>query len=234
MSKEPGAVHLLLRKEGPMLTNSQLKRIPGLQKVVHFARTTLHPDGYEHWARVVMDQETDRLIRGLDLEHSSALEISGQKWRGRGFRHYLSVEFPAYDVCSAVLDDQFDIIIAEQVFEHLLWPYRAVRNVFQMLTPNGAFLITTPFLIRFTNTRQIARAGRSSEFDICLQRADLISIVSPPDHGVIGHASARICKNGRYIIAGCIRLRMNRITRSLCGHSRVDDACRTTCNDRLI
>jgi hypothetical protein len=38
-----------------------------------------------------------------------------------------------------------DIIIAEQVFEHLLWPYRAVRNVFQMLTPNGALLVTTHF-----------------------------------------------------------------------------------------
>jgi hypothetical protein len=60
-----------------------------------------------------MDQETDRLIRGLDLKDSSALEISGQKWRGYGFRSYRSVEFPAYDVCFGVLDNQFDIMIAE-------------------------------------------------------------------------------------------------------------------------
>jgi SAM-dependent methyltransferase len=73
------------------------------------------------------------------------------KWRGYGFRRYRSVEFPAYDVCRDLLNDQFDIIIAEQVFEHLLWPYRAVRNVFQMLTPNGALLVTTPFLIRIHN-----------------------------------------------------------------------------------
>jgi hypothetical protein len=134
-----------------MLTNSQLKRIPGLQKAVYFARTKLHPADHTHWARVIMDQETDRLVAGLDLEHSSALEIGGQKWRARGFGCYVSVDFPAYDICSGVLDDHFDIIIAEQIFEHLLWPYRAVRNVFQMLTPNGAFLISTPFLVRIHN-----------------------------------------------------------------------------------
>jgi hypothetical protein len=46
---------------------------------------------------------------------------------------------------------EFDIIIAEQVFEHLLWPYRAVVNVHQMLNSGGVFLITTPFLIKIHN-----------------------------------------------------------------------------------
>ena len=42
----------------------------------------------------------------------------------------------------------FDLIIAEQVWEHLLWPYRAGRHVLEMLRPGGYFLVTTPFLIR--------------------------------------------------------------------------------------
>jgi hypothetical protein len=136
-----------------MNLKSQIKRVPGLREVVHFARqvTWRSGDAHNQWARIVMNLETNRLIRQLDLEHSSALEISGEKWKGYGFHRYRSVEFPAYDVCSHVLDDQFDIIIAEQVFEHLLWPYRAVRNVFQMLTPNGALLVTTPFLIKIHN-----------------------------------------------------------------------------------
>jgi hypothetical protein len=61
---------------------SQLKRVPGLRKALHIVRkASSHPSGDEHtqWARIIMNQETDRLIRGLDLEHSSALEISGQK-----------------------------------------------------------------------------------------------------------------------------------------------------------
>ena len=131
-----------------MLTNSQLRRVPGLEKAYRFARTKLHPDGFEQWQRVVMNRETDRLIGELDVEHSSALEISGLKWKDCGFASYTSVGFPEYDVCSNVLEEKFDVIIAEQVFEHVLWPYRAVRNVFQMLNPNGVFLITTPFLVR--------------------------------------------------------------------------------------
>jgi SAM-dependent methyltransferase len=99
-----------------------------------------------------MNQETDRLIRSLDFEHASALEISGQKWKSYGFRQYRCVEFPDYDVCSGVLDEKFDIIIVEQAFEHLLWPYRAARNVFQMLNPNGALLVTTPFLVKIHNS----------------------------------------------------------------------------------
>lgn len=138
------------------MLRSQLKRIPGLLNAVRLARVLATPvdDSSRQWARIIMDQETDRLIRSLDFEHSSALEISGQKWSGYGFARYRYVDFPAYDVCSRSLDEQFDIIIAEQVFEHLLWPYRAVRNLHQMLNHNGALLVTTPFLIKVHNCPQ--------------------------------------------------------------------------------
>jgi SAM-dependent methyltransferase len=46
------------------------------------------------------------------------------------------------------LPSRFDLIIADQVFEHLLWPYRAGRNVRSMVKPGGHFLMTTPFLIK--------------------------------------------------------------------------------------
>jgi hypothetical protein len=131
-----------------MVSNSQLRRVPGLQKAYRIAMAKLHPDGINQWQRVVMNRETDRLIGELDPGRLSALEISGGQWKDRGFAHYASVGYPDYDICSMVLDERFDVIIAEQVFEHVLWPYRAVRNVFQMLNPGGAFLITTPFLVR--------------------------------------------------------------------------------------
>jgi SAM-dependent methyltransferase len=102
-----------------------------------------------HWARAVMDRETARLVDGLKPRALDALEISGGAWRTRAkFRSYRSVQFPEFDVCAGPLDQSFDIIIAEQVFEHLLWPYRAGRNVHAMLRPGGYFLVTTPFLIR--------------------------------------------------------------------------------------
>jgi SAM-dependent methyltransferase len=131
-----------------MVSNSQLKRVPGVQKAYQFARDKLHPGGYEHWLRVVMNQETARLVGGLDFKHASALEISGVQWKDFRFARYKSVGYPDFDICAGVLDEKFDIILAEQVFEHVLWPYRGVRNVFQMLNPDGSFLITTPFLVR--------------------------------------------------------------------------------------
>jgi SAM-dependent methyltransferase len=102
-----------------------------------------------HWARAVMDRETTKMINELGTGSSDALEISGDAWKSRAaFRSYRSVHYPEFDICEQPLDEQFDIIFAEQVFEHLVWPYRAGRNVLSMLKPGGYFLMTTPFLIR--------------------------------------------------------------------------------------
>jgi SAM-dependent methyltransferase len=82
----------------------------------------------------------------------NALEISGTKWANLGFNCYRSIDYPDYDICSGPLEPAgFDIIIAEQVFEHILWPYRAVKNVYTMLKPGGVFVVTTPFLLRIHN-----------------------------------------------------------------------------------
>jgi SAM-dependent methyltransferase len=128
-----------------------LKRVPGLQTAVHVARRMTGYDPHSYWANIVMDQQTARLIGELDCARLSALEISGQKWKHHGFCSYRSVWFPHYDVCSGALDERFDVIIAEQVFEHLLWPHRATRNLFRMLNLGGALLVTTPFLIKIHN-----------------------------------------------------------------------------------
>jgi SAM-dependent methyltransferase len=96
-----------------------------------------------------MNRETRKLIESLDPKNLKVLEISGNYWNQPGlFKDYESVHFPHFDICSQLLEDRYDLIIAEQVFEHLLWPYRAGRNVYRMLKADGAFLITTPFLIR--------------------------------------------------------------------------------------
>lgn len=104
------------------------------------------------WARVIMDRETQKFVGSLDVGRLDALEISGtadSAWHAAGFRSYRSADYPEYDVCAGPLArEAFDVIIAEQVFEHVLWPFRAVRSVWEMLRPGGVFVITTPFLIR--------------------------------------------------------------------------------------
>lgn len=101
-----------------------------------------------HWSRVVMNETCRELINSLKISEMDALEISGTGWKKFGFKSYRSVTYPAFDICSEALPESFDIILAEQVFEHLLWPYRAGRNVFAMLRPGGYFMVSTPFLYR--------------------------------------------------------------------------------------
>ena len=101
------------------------------------------------WLRVVMNEQTQKLVQSLNPSALNVLEISGRVWGERGpFKEYRSVRFPEFDICHDRLEEKFDLIIAEQVFEHLLWPSRAGKNVRHMLKPDGYFLITTPFLVR--------------------------------------------------------------------------------------
>lgn len=103
-----------------------------------------------HWNQVVMDQSTEKMVRALPYRNFSVLEISGNKWKDFGFKNYETLKYPEFDICNNELglgDKKYDLIIAEQVFEHLLWPYRAGKNVFKLLKPGGYFLNTLPFLI---------------------------------------------------------------------------------------
>jgi SAM-dependent methyltransferase len=116
----------------------QIKR--GLERVGYDTRD---------WGRVVMNDTCAEWLRELQPDQLDALEVSaGDFWQTLGFRTFTESNYPAYDVCAGPLQDRFDIIIADQVFEHLLWPYRAARHVHQMLNPGGYFLVTTPFLVR--------------------------------------------------------------------------------------
>lgn len=107
--------------------------------------------GYDHrhWTRPVMYERCAELIRGLNPGQVDALEISaGNYFQTLGFRSFTEANYPEFDICQGTLDRQFDLVIADQVFEHLLWPYRAIKNVHAMVKPGGHFLVTTPFLIR--------------------------------------------------------------------------------------
>lgn len=115
-------------------------------------RRVLHSVGYDttDWMRIVMYRRCFEFIQSLGPERLDVLEISaGPQWvREFGFRSYTGTDYPGFDICAQILPDRFDLIIADQVFEHLKWPYRAGRNVFAMLRPGGHFLITAPFLVR--------------------------------------------------------------------------------------
>lgn len=100
------------------------------------------------WSRVVMRAEQERLVRALEPERLRVLEISGRNWRDFGFSSYRSLSYPAYDVCRGPLPETFDLVIADQVLEHVLWPHRAGRHLHAMVAPGGHALVSVPFLVR--------------------------------------------------------------------------------------
>ena len=108
----------------------------------------------EQWVRIAQTDDWVRFLSEMHVSKLDALEISpadGSRWRTFGFKSYLSVQFPPFDIMTQTLDQTFDVVIAEQVFEHLQHPYFAARNVWKMLNKDGVFLISTPFLIRIHN-----------------------------------------------------------------------------------
>ena len=106
------------------------------------------------WVRLIMDQETDRFVRSLNYRSLDAAEVSGLKWQHFGFASYKSLNYPDFDVCLPPPTGlpAFDIIIIEQVLEHVYRPFRAVRTLHAMLRPGGWLIVTAPFLMRVHNT----------------------------------------------------------------------------------
>ena len=108
--------------------------------------------GYDktHITRSVAYETIDTFLDTLDYGSLDVLEISaGWKWRDRAWHSFAEMNWPDHDICNDVLDAQFDLIIADNVFEHLKYPYRAAQHVYQMLKPGGRFINITPFMIRY-------------------------------------------------------------------------------------
>jgi SAM-dependent methyltransferase len=102
--------------------------------------------------RVVLEQETKKLVDALPASKMDALEVSGERWKAYPFKSLRSADYPNYDISEKPLAlESFDLVIAKQVFEHLLYPYRAAKNAYAMLRPGGYFLISTPFLQKIHN-----------------------------------------------------------------------------------
>jgi SAM-dependent methyltransferase len=104
-----------------------------------------------HWCRVVMNRECDAFVDSLNTEAVTCLEISalGSRWAGRRWASYRATEYPEFDACLKPLPGEWDVIIAEQVLEHVIDPQRALDNIYAMLRSGGILIITTPFLIKY-------------------------------------------------------------------------------------
>lgn len=105
--------------------------------------------------RVVMQPASRRIIKALGPRSLDVAEVSGKWGQMFEFKSYTQFWYPEFDVCTGpYTDDQgavleFDLILANQVWEHLDRPYAATRHVHQMLRPGGYFWVAVPFFVPF-------------------------------------------------------------------------------------
>ncbi len=102
-----------------------------------------------------MMRSTREWLGELDLAAMDAAEISGKTGRRFVFQSYDRFRYPKYDICDGPFETEdglvrkYDIILANQVWEHLDRPYAAARNVLRMLRVGGYFWLAVPFYIRY-------------------------------------------------------------------------------------
>jgi len=100
-----------------------------------------------------MDETTKNLVQDSNPAELDVCEVSGSAWRDIfPWRSYIDKEYPEFDVCLQPFDKVYGLIIAEQVFEHIRYPSRAAKNIFDGLRPGGYALITTPFIFHIHPT----------------------------------------------------------------------------------
>lgn len=103
----------------------------------------------DQWQRVVMNRAVDAHLRSLDPPKHSAVEISGNAQADKQWKSFCSLNYPEFDLTKPLVDrGQYDVVICEQVLEHVVDPFAAARNLTQLCVPGGHVVVTTPFLIK--------------------------------------------------------------------------------------
>ena len=103
----------------------------------------------EHWQRIVLNRAIDDYLSALDVAALTAAEISGDAHASRPWREYTSLNYPDFDLCAPIdRPETFDVVICEQVIEHVIDPTAAAHNLRDLCAPGGHVIVSTPFLVR--------------------------------------------------------------------------------------
>lgn len=123
-----------------------------LQRVLGLADRLAGPEGTDpsrHWQRIALMRAVDERIAGLEPATRSAAEISGDTHASKPWREYESLEYPEFDLCAPLQEGHtYDVVICEQVLEHVEDPCAAVANLRDLCVPGGEVIVSTPFLVR--------------------------------------------------------------------------------------
>jgi SAM-dependent methyltransferase len=103
----------------------------------------------QQWMRQTMNREMADVLLSLPPEGHDAVEVSGRLRSGLPWRSFTYLEYPEFDLCSPEPPSgDYDVVICEQVLEHVPDPSVALSNLRSLCRPGGRLLVSTPFLVR--------------------------------------------------------------------------------------
>jgi SAM-dependent methyltransferase len=105
--------------------------------------------GRDQWQRVTLNAAVSQHLDSLGPAGLSAAEISGEAQAGKPWRRFTSLNFPDFDLCAPLAGhERYDVVICEQVIEHVTDPVQAAANLRGLCVTGGHVIVSTPFLIR--------------------------------------------------------------------------------------
>jgi SAM-dependent methyltransferase len=103
----------------------------------------------QQWMRQTMNSEAASFFRALPPETHDAVEVSGRLRSELPWRSYTCHQYPEFDICSSTPPPgNYDVVICEQVLEHVPDPALALANLRSLCRPGGKLFVSTPFLVR--------------------------------------------------------------------------------------
>jgi SAM-dependent methyltransferase len=106
-------------------------------------------DPARHWQRIALNHAVDERIAALGPEGLSAAEISGGNHAARPWKEYAALDYPDFDLCAPLTEERrFDVVICEQVLEHVPDPWTAAENLRRLCRPGGHVIVSTPFMVK--------------------------------------------------------------------------------------
>jgi SAM-dependent methyltransferase len=105
--------------------------------------------GADQWQRVTLNRSVDEYLISLHPPGLRAAEISGNAQAGKPWKEFVSLQYPDFDLCAPLEGrGKFDVVICEQVLEHVVDPCAAARNLRGLTVPGGKVVVSMPFLIK--------------------------------------------------------------------------------------
>lgn len=95
-----------------------------------------------------MDAHLLECISALPVTELTAAEVSGESWSALPWREYEALHFPDFDLCDPRPAGPYDVVICEQVLEHVIDPFLAATSLAALCRPGGRVIVSTPFLVK--------------------------------------------------------------------------------------